>query len=165
MSRSPALQPRGNIYLLKEKLEVMRVITPAVFEQGLMGYAVWFPDIDRRDAVLPMDLEEALVMDGHSLFNPVADIEAAFGAWRKHPTATLDKMQLAKIRQFISPDTTMVPSLSLRLRQQEEELVALTHERQKAFKMIQSNRRVLVLVGQARVKLCWRWKMPDSRTG
>ena len=147
LSRSPALQARGNLYLLKEKLECMRIITPAVFEQGLMGYAVWFPDIDKADAALPMDLEAALVMDGHSLFDPAADIEAAFGCWRKHPTAILDKMQLARVRQLISPDTTMVASLHLRLREQEEELVALTNEQKQAFKMIQSNRRLLVSGG------------------
>lgn len=147
LSRSPALQARGNLYLLKEKLEGMRITTPAVFEQGLMGYAVWFPDIDKADALLPMDLDEALVLDGHSLFDPAADIEAAFGCWRKHPTATLDKMQLARIRQLVSPDTTMVPSLHLRLRQQEEELIALTNEQQQTFKMIQSNRKLLVSGG------------------
>jgi len=147
LSRSPTLQARGNLYLLKEKLEALRVITSAVFEQGLMGYAVWFPDIDKRDAALPMDLEEALVMDGHSLFDPVSDIEAAFAAWRKHPSATLDKMQLTKVRQLISPDVMLAPSLHLRLRQQEEELVALTHEQQQAFKMIQSNRKLLVSGG------------------
>ena len=147
LSRSPALQARGNLYLLKEKLEALRVITPAVFEQGLMGYAVWFPDIDKTDAALPMDLEEDIVMDGHSLFDPAAGIEAAFGSWRKHPTATLDKMQLAKVRQLIAPDTTMVPSLHLRLREQEAELVALTKEQQQAFKMIQSNRKLLISGG------------------
>ena len=125
----------------------MRIITPAVFEQGLMGYAVWFPDIDKANAALPMDLEMDLVMDGHSLFEPAAGIEAAFGCWRKHPTATLDKMLLTKVRQLISPDTTMVASLHLRLREQEEELVSLTNEQQQAFKMIQSNRRLLVSGG------------------
>ena len=147
LSRSPALQARGNLYLLKEKLEAMRVTAPATFEQGLMGYAVWFPDIDKKDASLPMDLEEALVLDGHSLFDTALDIEAAYGAWRKHPTATMDKIQLAKVRQLISPETTMVPSLRLQLRQQEEELLSLTNEQQQAFKMIQSNRKLLVSGG------------------
>jgi len=147
LSRSPALQARGNLYLLKEKLETMRVISPAAFEQGLMGYAVWFPDIDKADATLPMDIDPALVLDGQSLYTPIEGIEMAFRKWRNHPTAELDKMQVAKIRQIVSPDTLLVPSLHLRLRQQEEELIELTSEQQHLFAMIQSNSRLLVSGG------------------
>jgi len=147
LSRSPALQARGNLYLLKEKLETMRVISPAVFEQGLMGYAVWFPDIDKANASLPMDMEPSLVLDGQSLYSPAEDIEKAFRKWRNHPTAELDKMQIAKIRQIVSPDIMLVPSLHLRLRQQEEELIELTKEQQQLFAMIQSNSRLLVSGG------------------
>jgi len=147
LSRSPAVQARGNMYFLKEKIEKMRIVTAATFEQGLMGYAVWFPHIDKENVSLPMDIQPELVLDGQSIYQPEQDIEVAFGCWRKHKTAELDKMQLAKIRQLISPEVTMVPSLNLLLKQQDNELISLTNEQQQAFKMIQSNRKLLVSGG------------------
>jgi len=41
------------MYLLKEKLEASRTIPSYLFDQGLIGYAVWFPYVDKRDADTP----------------------------------------------------------------------------------------------------------------
>jgi len=147
LKRSPAEQARGNMYLLKEKLETSRTIPSYVFDQGLIGYAVWFPDVDKRDADMPMDLDEDLLLDGNVLADPQTDIEIAYARWRNHPTAALDKMQMARISNIISPKITLVPSLKLNLQQQEEAMLELTGEQQQAFGMIQSNRRLLVSGG------------------
>jgi len=150
LSRSPAKQARDNLYLLKQKLEKENIFKPYVFDQGLLGYAVWFPGIDKTTAAsLPLDLaSDAQVFDKSSLFNPLADVEEAFESWRpKHSTATLDKMQLARICKVISPDIAFVPSLKLHLQQQEDDMITLTHEQQQAFSMTLSNRRLLVSGG------------------
>jgi len=147
LSRSPAEQARGNLYLLKEKLENQKILKPHHFEQGLLGYAVWFPDVDKRDALLPPDLESELVLDSASLFKPLAAIEQAYGKWHKHPTAQLEKAQITNIRQLLTPNVVMVQSLDLLLRSQEQELVDLTDEQKYGFKKICGNRRLLISGG------------------
>jgi len=150
LSRSPAQQARENMYLLKQKLEEKNIIMSYSFDQGLLGYAVWFPGVDKSSvANLPLDLAStAQILDQDSLFDPLTDIEAAFQSWRpNHATAMLDKMQVTRICSVLAPEIIMVPSLRLNLKRQEEDLLALTNEQQQAFKMIQTNRRLLVSGG------------------
>lgn len=146
LSRSPALQARGNLYFIKEKLEAKRIIPSLVFDQGLMGYAVWFPDVDKTCASLPLDLDANIVLDQSSLFETDVenDISLAFLAWRKHPSAELDKQQVARICQMLAPTVNMTASLSLSLKQQEKDLIQLTAEQQQMFTMAQSNTKLLV---------------------
>ena len=151
--KDPVGQARRAKYSVESKLNEHRRGRAVAQASVLRGHAVFFPDIDRVDAVSRPDLPAALIGCARDLVSPQEWTESVFGYWERNArnAAPLGRRGVEVIRDVFARSFEVAPlaapRVGSRLAAQEERRLTLTRDQMRLLDYVRSHRRVAVRGG------------------
>ena len=113
-----------------------------------IGHAVWFPDGELKDVILPMESNSANTFDARDLVSPQASVQNAFKYWEAaFPNKNCQAFDKKKILSLIAPSLKLVRSFKHQISEQEAAFLRLTNEQARIIEFLDHQQHACIMGG------------------
>ena len=144
----------GNNYIIqdpeKQASDTMHEIRKTFKRKAINAFvchAVWFPDVDTKNANLPLHLDRKILFDMHDLDDPIKKIIGCYEFWKQRKMLHFDSLSdldMKNIKKIFNPDIRMSKLLKMQCQDVNDIYIRLNEEQYRILEYFEECKKITI---------------------